>query len=95
MRAALQIIRFLHKTCKTRTLHRAAATILYVARLLKAQNGFGWRARSSVFVWFVHRDGGDSVVSVRMLRRNWLHCNGMPGLVDEMLIVLHRKFEKD
>ena len=35
---------FLHKTCKTRTLHRAS-TILYVARLL-AKTVLGWRASS-------------------------------------------------
>ena len=49
MRATLQIIRFLHKTCKTRTLHRAASTILYVARLLKAQNGFRMACKKLCF----------------------------------------------
>jgi len=49
MRATLQIIRFLHKTCKTRTLHRAAATVLYVARLLKAQNGFRMACKKLCF----------------------------------------------
>lgn len=49
MRSTLLVVRFLRKTCKTRALHRAAATILYVATLLKAQNGFRMACKKLCF----------------------------------------------
>ena len=49
MRATLQIIRFLHKTCKTRTLHPRGGDGVVCSRLLKAQNGFRMACKKLCF----------------------------------------------